>query len=195
MAHHIYHTRGIVLSSVDTGESNRFYKIFTEELGLVGATAQSVRAEKSKLRYALQDFSFVNVDLVRGKEVWRIVSAGVCEPLNEIKGDPLRTKIFARFCALLLRMLHGEVRDEALFGEVVKVIVFIETCAVKESNIDSIEALFTFRVLAHLGYLDPVGFERFLREDAYTEDALQELEKVLASIVLKINEALRASHL
>ena len=117
MSHHIYHTRGAILSSTFIGESNRFYKIFTEELGLVSASAQSVREGKSKLRYTLQDLSLVTVDLVRGKEVWRIVSAGAWHPLEEIKKDELRIKLLARFYTLLSRLLHGEGRDQDLFDE------------------------------------------------------------------------------
>ena len=50
MSHKIFHTEGIVLSSKDTKESDRYLAVFTKELGLVKATAQGIRKLESKLR-------------------------------------------------------------------------------------------------------------------------------------------------
>lgn len=195
MSHHIYHTRGVILASNAVGESNRFYKIFTEELGLVGGSAQSVREGKSKLRYTLQDFSMVTVDLVRGKEVWRIVSAGTHRPLDVIKNDHARLKLFASYCALLSRFLHGEGRDQELFDEVTRVADFIEKKTIPDELTLSFETLATLRVLAHLGYVDGEGYEKFLDRDAYSVDILEDFEKIRPVVLHKINEALNASHL
>jgi len=63
--HHIYHTHGFILSSRNNGEANRMLMIYTREMGLIRAVAQGIRLHKSKLRFTLQDFSYVNVDLVR----------------------------------------------------------------------------------------------------------------------------------
>jgi len=195
MSHHIYHTRGIILGSTPAGESNRSYKIFTEELGLVFGVAQSVREGKSKLRYTLQDFSFVTVDLVRGKEVWRIISAGADRPLEIIKNDTVRVKMFARFSAFLLRMLQGQWRDQELFDETIRVADFLEKWEIKKESMLSFEALVVFRVFVHLGYMDGEEYKKFLDIDAYSEEALQEMEKIRSSILPKINEAINASHL
>lgn len=195
MSHHIYHTRGVILSSQPSGESNRFYKILTEELGLVGATAQAVREGKSKLRYTLQDLSFVTVDLVRGKEVWRIVSAGAWRQCNAIKDDPVRLKLFARFCALLSRLLHGEGRDQELFEEIVRVADFIEKKVIPGDLLFSFEILAALRTLVHLGYLDPKEYGKFLVTGGYSIEMLTEFEKIRSSTTPKISEALNASHL
>lgn len=195
MAHHIYHTRGIILGSVSTGESNRFYKIFTEDLGLVNASAQSVREGKSKLRYVLQDFSFVTLDLVRGKEVWRITSAGEWRDTPGIKGDAVRLKLFARFCALLARLLQGEGCEPELFADVVSFADFLETHVVAKEMTFSLETLVALRALVHLGYLDPAGYEVFLKIGEWTKDILEKFESVRMQSLPQINEALRASHL
>ncbi|MEK7568828.1 MAG: DNA repair protein RecO [Patescibacteria group bacterium] len=214
MSYHIYHTRGIILGSVPVGESNRFYKIFTEELGLVGATAQSVREGKSKLRYTLQDLSFASVDLVRGKEVWRVTSAGEWRAFPVIKGDALRLKLFARACSLVSRLLQGEGREQELFADIVGMADFLESCATPEhplSNLGvsfpstlgnetpkllaALEVLVALRVLVRLGYLDPEGYEKFLEPGAYSREILEEFEVVRVKALPKINEALRSSHL
>lgn len=195
MAHHIYHTRGIILGSVPIGESNRFYKIFTEELGLVGASAQSVRKEESKLRYVLQDFSFINVDLVRGKEVWRITSAGEEASFLAIKGDTVRLKLFARMCALLSRLIHGEGREDELFLDLLGALLFLEQIAIPAELTLSFETLATLRSLVWLGYLDPESYERFLEPGMWSLEVLNEFEKIRTKVIPAINEALHSSQL
>ena len=195
MSHHIYHTRGIILGSTATGESNRYYKIFTEELGLIGGTAQSVREGKSKLKYTLQDYSLVTVDLVRGKEIWRIVSAGAWQPLDSIKSDEIRMKLFARFCALLSRLLQGEGRDQELFDEIIRVVDFLEKNQLQEELAPALETLVALRTLVHLGYMNPEEYQDYLGPDAYREESLEQFEKKRLEIIPKINAALSASHL
>ncbi|OHA83492.1 MAG: DNA repair protein RecO [Candidatus Yonathbacteria bacterium RIFCSPLOWO2_01_FULL_47_33b] len=195
MAHHIYHTRGIILGSVPIGESNRFYKIFTEELGLVGASAQSVRKEESKLRYVLQDFSLINVDLVRGKEVWRITSAGEEKFFPGIKGDTVRLKLFARMCALLSRLIHGEGREDELFQDLLGALSFLEQDAIPDELTLSFETLATLRSLVWLGYLDPGSYERFLEPGMWSREILNDFEKIRTSAIPAINAALHSSQL
>ncbi len=194
MVHHIYHTRGLILSSSSIGESNRFYKIFTEDLGLVGASAQSVRVGKSKLRYVLQDFSWVTLDLVRGKEVWRLISAGEGRILPAIKGDSARLKLFASVCALISRLVHGEGRDEELFRELDIITTFIENEKIPEALELAFETLVSLRVLAHLGYLDPEPYKEFL-SSVWSLDILESFEKIRTKTVPVINTALINSHL
>ena len=195
MAHHIYHTRGVILGSTLMGESNRLYKIFTEDIGLVSASAQSVREGKSKLRYVLQNFSFVTLDLVRGKEMWRITSAGEWWHAPNIKKDDIRMKLFARFCALLSRLLQGEGREPELFDDIVHVAKFLESEMDSKDFAISIEALFALRVLARLGYLDKMEHETFLKSGGWTRELIERFAVMRVSTLPKINAALRASHL
>ncbi len=195
MAHHIYHTRGIILGSVPIGESNRFYKIFTEELGLVGASAQSVRKEESKLRYVLQDFSLINVDLVRGKEVWRITSAGEEASFPVLRGDTARLKLFARTCALLSRLIHGEGREDELFHDLLGALNFLEQTVIPAELTLSFESLAALRSLVWLGYLDPEPYERFLVPGVWSLSLLEDFETIRTKAIPEINEALHSSQL
>ncbi len=202
MAHHIYHTRGLILWSMPTGESNRFYKIFTEELGLVGAIAQSVREEKSKLRYVLQDYSWVTLDLVRGKEVWRITSAGVWTEdgievgvIQHSTFNIQHSVPFARMCSLVLRLVHGEGREDNLFHDLVSMSEFLQKDSVDVKLELALEAIVALRILAHLGYLDVVKYKNFLYPTPLTTACLLEFEKIRISVLPSINEALRESQL
>lgn len=195
MAHHIYHTRGLILGSVPTGEANRFYKIFTEELGLVGASAQAIREGKSKLRYGLQDFSWVFVDLVRGKEVWRITSAREEELGSTIKSNSKILKVFARACSLVLRLVHGEDRDDALFQELVSLSSFLEHGNPSEEVLPLCEVLIALRILAILGYIERAPYQESLDTVPWSHELLETFTPFREQAIIDINNALRESHL
>lgn len=195
MSHKIYHTRGIILGSVQTGEANRYFRIFTEDLGLVNATAQSVREERSKLRYVLQDFSLVTIDLVQGKDFWRIVSAGEWCDSSLIKVNSFYLHVFARYCALLTRLLRGEGREPLVFSDIVGAFKFIKDGGIKKESLNDFGALVTLRTLVYLGYINRAGYEAFLEPGVWTKDIIEKFSVVRPSVISKIREALASSHL
>lgn len=195
MSHPIYHTRGIILSSTEAGEANRYYRIFTEDYGLIGALAQSVREEKSKLRYVLQDLSFINVDLVRGKDIWRITGATSLQHFESLKTNYAQLKFFARLAALILRLVQGETPDKKLFHEIFSVADFLDEHSVPREYEFALETLIALRVLTHLGYMDPSVHEEFLLPHEYSTALVESFEKNSKRAVVRVNEALAASHL
>ena len=195
MAHHIYHTRAIVLSNVATGEANRFYKLLTEDLGLVGAVAQGVREGKGKLKTMLQDFSCIKVDLVRGKEVWRIISVMEECPLRGLKEKKENMVLFARMASLVRRLVHGEGRNDELFQDMLAVQDLLETVSIPPNLVSAFETLSALRVLVWLGYFDASLYEMFCKPGPWTMNMLIEWNKVHVRAVSDINVALKASQL
>lgn len=194
MAHHIYHTRGVILGSGPSGESNRYFKIFTEELGLIVATAQAVREGKSKLRYVLQDLSLVLVDLVRGKEIWRITSAIESEPRDFMGGEDQR-KLFARICATTARFLQGEGNERDLFSDLYTLFDFLKHNEISRELYSPLETLAALRCLYLLGYIDAAGYETFLTPGSYSVALAESFDRVRGGAALLITKAITSSHL
>ena len=196
MAHHIYHTKGLILGSVAIGESNRFYKIFTEELGLIGASAQSVREGKSKLRYALQDYSWIMLDVVRGREVWRITSAIPDTSRTSLSGDLNKQKVFARIASLMLRLVHGEVRQDDLFRDILHIQKFLERESLPVEFMNSFEVLSALRIFARLGYISEENYTEVIMGEEYSLEILALFQRDFEKRAINdINKALRESHL
>src|SRR3989344_5419541 len=99
-----YNTESLVLGSRESGESDRTIVLFTKDFGLVRARASSVRGEKSKMRYALQNYTLSNASLVRGKRGWRVAGAVA---LRLAIGDVRGISAFARISELVVRLVHG----------------------------------------------------------------------------------------
>ena len=70
-----YHTEALILGNREMSEADRVVALFTRDFGLVHARASAIRSERSKMRYAVQDYARARVSLVKGKRGWRL--AGV----------------------------------------------------------------------------------------------------------------------
>lgn len=196
MSHHVYQTEGIVLSSFNIGESNRFLYIFTKELGLIGASAQGVRELKSKLRYSLQNFSYSNVDLVRGKEVWRITNAGeICKFKTLIK-DEGKKKVLVNITSLLKRLCVGEGVHEGMFEEVSSGLLFLERENFTTDELRFFEVILVFKILNHLGYWgEDERFTPFLESRKWNKKILYNISLLYTTALREVNHAVKETHL
>ena len=199
MSHHIYNTKGIVLSSFPIGESDKLFKIFTRELGLVDATAQGVRKTESKNRYGLQDFSLLHISLVRGREVWRITNVSTIKNLFfdlEEKKDARESLI--KIILFVQKLVHGEEKNEKLFYLVLNAFEFLKQKETSPTSLKSFETIYFLKILDNLGYFDKniheEKFKDFLSCDV-TNDLINKMSFVEKDAQIEINEALKETHL
>lgn len=211
----IHTTPGFIIDSRPYSEAGKILSIFTRDFGLVQATAQGIRLEKSKLRYHTQEYSFGEFSLVRGKEFWRITSAQELENVHEESDDvdqPESTQIasarktlrecsptpelIARLALLLRRLLHGEEPHLQLFDIVKTCADFLKKEDLTDEQLKSLESLTVVRIMNSLGY---VGADeeviRFLQNNEITEALLDIVTTKRTLLNGEINRALRESHL
>ena len=119
--HHIYHTHGFILGSRNKGEANKMLTIYTREMGLVRAMVQGIRLHKSKLRFSLQDFSYATIDLVRGKDIWRVTSAKNISSFPFARTSRSSLLIIVHVSSLLERLCDGEESNEKIFDDFVRI--------------------------------------------------------------------------
>ncbi|OGI60733.1 DNA repair protein RecO [Candidatus Nomurabacteria bacterium RIFCSPHIGHO2_01_FULL_38_19] len=207
--HHIYHTEGIVLGSKNSGEAGKYYYIFTRDLGMIHASAQGVRKMSSKLRFVLQDFAYVNVDLVQGRDFWRVTSATKTSQLEKITKRPETFKIFTNIARLLKRLLAGVEPNEALFVDLLGGLSVLEKISVKDAapaggqgpasgwreTLHNAEAVMVLRVLNNLGYIGDSPTLKDLIKSPFEESMIFEISKSRNHILRQINKALKETHL
>ncbi|HEU0085707.1 MAG TPA: DNA repair protein RecO [Candidatus Paceibacterota bacterium] len=192
--HHIYHTEGLILSSRNFGEAGKYYRIFTRDLGMINASAQGVRKMSSKLRFILQDFSYVKVDLVKGKDFWRLTSASKTNQLEKLAKDPQKFAIFANISRLLKRLLAGEEPNSDLFDDLKNGLKILETFS-DSKDLKNIEALLVLRILGRLGYIGDADALLGWVQSPFGEDLVREADKKRSIILREINKALKETQL
>lgn len=196
--HHIYHTPSFILSGSDIGEANRTFAVFTRELGLIRASAQGVRFQKSKLRYSLHELSFSDISLVRGKEFWRVTGAVQRDCLYEsLRGNPHLLAVFGRVFALLLRLLSGEEKNSLLWSYLEEAFRFAATAKLAETApVRNFECIFVLRILSSLGYLGASPeTAAFVETPFWSEEILGKMNLFLPRALTQINRSLKESQL
>lgn len=197
MAHHVYQTDAFILKGIDIGDSNRFVDVFTRDMGLVRAAARSARYEKSKLRYSLQNYTYSDVSLVRGREIWRITGASEKHSLYyKFEKDESKMFLCAQIFSLLGRFLHGEEKNEYLFDTVISFLDFLGSRDFSEKELKNLECLVVLRILYTLGYVaNNKYFTDLLSSIEFNDILLTGIGDIKERAVKEINRALSVSHL
>ncbi len=190
--HEKHITEGLVLAKRGVGEANTVAMIFTHELGLLRARAQSARRESSKLRYGLEPLSVGRYTFVRGKAEWRLT--GVDEVTREFINTTLaQRKRLGQVSRLLLRLVLGAEHTPELYKTVKQ---GFETLAHTEQDADAVECVLVLRILAHLGYLPELpALSPFVETDAYSPELAQQALASRKLLIKLINDSLQATGL
>jgi DNA repair protein RecO len=196
MAHASYRTEGFILGSVRSGESNKFFFVFTRDFGLLLAFAKSVREERSKLRYHLQDFSRVMVTVVRGKEIWRITGAETLKTwYRDFAEKPDTQRFFVQLCRVLRRLVQGQERHDALFDIIDEAERFLYDHSPDTEEMKTIEFVVMLRVLSALGYVAPDATLQQILDHPLGVDLLRQAAPFRRKMATVINTALQESQL
>ncbi|MBI5457558.1 DNA repair protein RecO [Candidatus Kaiserbacteria bacterium] len=186
-----YHTEALVLGNREMSEADRMIVLFTRDFGLVRARASAVRKERSKMRYAVQDYSRAKVSLVKGKRGWRLAGAAA---LKSATGDRKCIATFARIAELTMRLVHGEEKSEYLFETLANAHQALTTGT--HTSVTAVEVVCVARVLYALGYISPEALESTLfTHTAYGIEHLSEVEAKRDKLLSSINKAIAETHL
>ncbi len=194
MAYHQYTTRAFVLSSRPYREADKLYWLFTEDLGLIRASATGVRLLKSKLRYALSDLSLVSVALVRGKEYWRITSSLNLVSLQTELRTREKTAIYARLFSLVTRLVQGDGEERAIFRVIVSSLSFVRD-ATDTNTTEAIEFSLVLRILHFLGYVGESSRYPHLSLPEISGEEIEIMKRSRKDALTTINASLKASQL
>ena len=187
-----YQTDALVLKSRESGEADRSIYLYTRDFGLVNSRCRAVRTEKSKMRYALQNYSRARVGLIRGRQNWRIAGAIALESSHG--RDANATAAFARIAELVTRLVAGEEANAYLFEVLSEAhgSLMQENC----SAWATIELVCVARVLYSLGYISAEALQTALfTHTSYADTHLKEAEELRNELLLSINQAISETHL
>ncbi len=187
--HAIHHTKAVILKSQPTREADRLYWLFTEDFGLVVAVATGIRKPGAKLASQLVDYALVDVDLVRGRDVWRLVSATILlDPLRGKYDAPL-ARPYVRTLAALERFLIDEGEHPELFAHVE------EVARAVEHDIDPtiFDTLAIWRIFVHLGYI--AGADETLFTSPFVSMSTSLIPSDTKQLIISVNQTIKETHL
>ena len=192
MAYATYTTKALVCGTFNRNTADRSYLLFTREAGMLYADARSVREERSKQRYALQDFSLVRVSLVKGKRGWKI---GSIEALQNYFQEAVN-KSARHSVVSLFRLLRRFVKGEEAAGDLFDYVEAALSELVRETTVQSFVLLAVqVRILALLGYVDMKNVPESVRSLSPHEISTQYSSDIELKIEKLYTHAISVSHL
>ncbi len=173
--------------------------VFTRELGLVGAHAQNTRHITSKLRYALDAPARSTVSLVRGKNMWRLISAVPDKSFYAaFRNSEQKQIIAARVFFLIKKLLAGEESNGELFDVINSGLNFLEL-GIEEKEIEQIknfEAIIILRILHILGYVpETEKLKPFYGNTQWNTDIVTSFTSLRREAIKIINESIKETGL
>lgn len=191
MAYHKYITPALICGSKTYNTSDKSYLLFTREAGMLYATAKSVREERSKHRYAMQDFSLATVSLIKGKTGWRVTGSETITNFYFVTKTRGERAFIRNIVKMLRRFLHGEEPHQDLYDEIVEALKNIP-----KHNLSDYETIVMSRVFKILGYIAPEEETKALFSTPNARDALAASSKEKITMLKRaIKEAEAVSHL
>ncbi len=189
--HPIIHTEAFVLKSTESGEANKRVWLFTREFGVVVATVQGVRKSGAKLRSHIVDYTYIHVDLVKGREVWRLISAHVIQNPFIGRYDKSRARSFVRALGLVQRFCIEEGPELELFEHLKTV---METLGTASDNPPFFDTIVLWKILVMLGYLELTKDleELFSMPIAEVVDLP---ESIVKRLIREVTDAINRTHL
>lgn len=168
MAYETYTTDALVCGSYERLGAHKSIQLFTREAGMLFAVARSVREERSRQRFALQEFAELRVSLIRGRAGWRIGSVeSRGSAYTRAKTRAARGSIVA-LTRLTRRFITGEESVPAVFDELTAALAAIADTSAASADC---ELLASVRMLRTLGYVPASAVPQELDQIAYANVA------------------------
>lgn len=184
MSYATYTTDALVCGAYDRNTADRSYLLFTREAGMLYADAKSVREERSKQRYALQEFSYVRISLIKGKHTWKVGSVETLHnDYSEAASREARGSV-VRVYKTLRRYIRGEEAARELFDYVRGALA---TLRGEQSRRELTERIIEANILWQLGYVDEASLPTAVRS-AVVASVLPEEEAALLETLTALIE-------
>lgn len=189
--HDIHHSEAFVLDRYHIKEHDGMIVLFTKELGVVHAQATGVLKHSAKLRSHLQPYSFIKVDLVRGRQVWRLTNARLIENPCFTDKTPL-LKLYIQYLHGVTRFYVGEEPHAQLFAHAKVLLDHVRGEHPSTLSAQDIATVSLFKLFYFLGYI-----EHNDEDGSYLEEGITPVVESthMSSLALRVRNALKTTQL
>lgn len=106
---------GIVIRTIDYGESNKIITLYTKELGKIGVMSRGAKKPKSRLAAASQLFMHGTFLIQTGQGLGTLNQADIENSFREIRNDLIRAAYATYILELTDKLTEEKVRNPVLF--------------------------------------------------------------------------------
>lgn len=111
----VYRTRGVVLRRIDLGEADKILTLYTANLGKLRAVAKGVRRPGSRLGGHLDDLSYADMLLAKGRDLDVITQSQTISSFRGMRDDLRRTTLGYYVAELVDGFTEERIENRPLF--------------------------------------------------------------------------------
>lgn len=145
--------QGIILQKKNFRESDRFFVIYTDQLGKIEAVAKGVRKIKSKMAGHLDLFSVLNLMVAPGKTYYQIAGVDTEKKFLNLKSNLVKV-ILASFCLEIVNIFtkteHPDLKIYLTLSELLE--IFDDKKNKDHLKLYGLSKFFILKLLAFLGW-------------------------------------------
>lgn len=191
MSHAKYQTKALIVSSKNRSDSDKLLTVFTERFGLIYVNAQSIRKMNSKMNFHTHKYSMLDLDLVEGRNIWRLTGAHeIVSSLGFVAS--YKYTFLESYSLFIVRLCAGEEYNFSIWSDI-EYYVKQDNESFSEHYTEK-EIISLLRMLAFLGYID-VDNSLVGSDDIFSLDNIQEIQRHKSHYLKLVNNSLHNSHL
>ncbi len=141
-------TQGIIIRAMNYADYDQILTVLTREYGKIKVFARGVRRSKSKIRGGSQVFSFVQLELYKGKNFYRMIQTNSVKSFLEIRESYDKMLAASEWAEVLDKLIQEEEFDEDLFKLALSGFTYIA-----HQDTEKILRVFEAKLLNHMGVL------------------------------------------
>lgn len=145
-------TQGIILNKCDFRESDRFFSIYTDELGKIEAVAKGVRKIKSKMAGHLDLFSIVDLMVAPGRSYYQVAGAEIDKNFLNIKTDLVKTILGSHCLEAVDAFVKPAHSDPRIFSLLKELFLVFNDKTKNDLKLYGLAKFFILKFLALLGW-------------------------------------------
>lgn len=147
--------QGIVLKSINLGESDKIITIYTDILGKIDMVIHGARKPKSKFLASTQPFCYCEYVIFKGKNLYSLSESSINESFQGILLDFEKLVYGSYFLELIDGLTEKENRNVSILALLLKTLYLLDS-----GNIDNklLRFTFDFKAISLSGYMPQVNY-------------------------------------
>lgn len=145
----LINVQGVVLKSINLGETDKIITVFTDKLGKIDVVAHGTRKPKSPLASSTLPFCYSKFSLYKGKNLYTLSQSQIIESFQKIIMDLDKLSIGSYFVEMVDLLNEKEAKNVYILGLLLKSLYLISE---SEIDLDILKLTFEFKIISLVGY-------------------------------------------
>lgn len=147
--------QGIVLKSINLGESDKIITVYTDSLGKIDIVVHGARKPKSKFMASTQPFCYSEYVIFKGKNLYTLSDSSISESFQMILQDLDKLAYGSYFLELVDSLNERENKNVSILALLLKTLYLLVH---DDIDIKLLRFAFDFKAISLAGYMPQVNY-------------------------------------